>query len=142
MREIRMHGRFGQPVGKLAAAVAKHALEQGKHVQVFNSFAAFRPGGPTFAVVRLDDGPIRRRSVSNATADVVIVLDNSLFAATDVTKGLRAGGTVMALGVDGSVLGGRAGDFAFVALDGYIRGRGLSEIEQGIINSLASQQVY
>lgn len=137
-----MHGRFGQPVGKLAAAVAKYAMQQGKHVQVFNSFAAFRPGGPTFAVVRTDDGPIRRRSANATTADIVIVLDNSLFASTDVTKGLRSGGTVMALGVDGSALGDKAGDFAFVALDGYIRGRGMSEIEQGVISSLAAVKVF
>jgi pyruvate ferredoxin oxidoreductase gamma subunit len=142
MREIRMHGRFGQPVGKLAAAVAKHAMEQGKHVQVFNSFAAFRPGGPTFALVRLDDGPIRRRSANATTADIVIVLDNSLYGATDVTKGLRAGGTVMALGVEAGVLGDKAGDFAFVALDSHIKGRTMTDIEQGVISGLRSLEAF
>lgn len=142
MREIRFHGRFGQPVGKLAGAVAKYAMAQGKHVQVFNSFAAFRPGGPTFAVVRTDDAPIRLRSANATTADIAVVLDNSLFTAVDVTKGLRPGGTVMALGVDGGVLGDKAGDYTFVALDGFIKGGGQSDAESGIIDSLAGQQVF
>lgn len=142
MREIRMHGRFGQPVGKLAAAVAKYAMKQGKHVQVYNSFAAFRPGGPTFAVVRIDDAPVRLRSANNTTADIVIVLDNSLFTAIDATKGLKAGGTVMALGVDRGVLGDKAADYAFVALDKYIKGDGMGDAENGIISSLTSQQVF
>ena len=138
MKEIRMHGRFGQPVGKLAGAVAKHAMAHGKHVQVFNSFAAFRPGGPTFAVVRTDDEPIRLRSSNTTTADIVIVLDNSLFSSVDVTKGLRPGGTVMALGIGAGALGDKAGNFTFVALDDFIKGDGAENAEKGIISSLAA----
>lgn len=141
-RAIRLHGRFGQPVGTLANAIAKHAMKQGRHAQVFNSFAAFRPGGPMYAVVRTADDPIRERSANNITPDIVIVLDNSLFAAVDVTKGLKPGGTVMALGVDASILGAGTASFAFVPLDPFIKGDGLSDIETGLVNSLASHKVW
>lgn len=142
MKEIRLHGRFGQPVAKLATAVAKHAIEKGKHVQMFNSFAAFRPGGPMYAVVRTGDEPIRERSANTVKPDVVMVLDNSLFAAVDVTKGLKPGGTVMALGVDSSVLGDKAGQFTFVALDSFLKSRSIGDIEEGLISSLETQQVF
>lgn len=142
MCEIRMHGRFGQPVGKLAGVVGQFALEQGKHVQIINSFAAFRPGGPTYTAVRTDDAPIRERAANNLSPDVVIVLDNSLFSNADVTKGLKVGGTVMALGVDRSVLGTKAGDYDFVALDPFIKGSGMSDIEAGLISCLKMAQVF
>lgn len=137
-----MHGRFGQPVGKLAAAVAKYAMDHGKHVQMFNAFAAVRPGGPMYAVVRTDAAPIRERSANNVNPDIVVVLDNSLFEAADVTKGLKPGGTVMALGVDKSALGDKAGQYAFVALDPYLKSRSSSDVEAGLIAALESQQVF
>lgn len=142
MREIRMHGRFGQPVAKLATAVAKYAVEHGKHVQMFNSFAAFRPGGPMYTVVRTGAEPIRERSTNNVKPDIVVVLDNSLFEAVDVTKGLKPGGTVMAVGIDKSVLGDKAGQFTFVALDSYLKSRSIGDIEAGLIQGLDSQQVF
>lgn len=142
MREIRMHGRFGQPVGKLASALGKYAMKQGKRVQVFNSFAAFRPGGPMYAVVRTADAPIRERAANSVQPDVVVVLDNSLFSSGDVTKGLKTGGVVMALGVNQSVLGDEADKYLFVALDPFVKGSSMGDIEAGLINSLASQQVF
>jgi len=142
MREVRLHGRFGQPVGKLAGALGAYAMKNGKHVQVFNSFAAFRPGGPMYAVLRTDAEPIRERSSNNTRPDVVIVLDNSLFASQDVTKGLKEGGIVMALGIDGSVLGEKGKNFSFVQLDSFVQGRNMSDIESGIINSLKQQQIF
>jgi pyruvate ferredoxin oxidoreductase gamma subunit len=142
MHEIRMHGRFGQPVAKLAGVLSRYAMKQGKHVQVFDAFAAFRPGGPTYTVVRTDDLPIRQRSANSVKPDIVIVLDNSLFSSTDVTKGLKAGGTVMALGVDSCVLGEKANNFKFVSLDSFIKGDSIGDIEAGLISSLESQQVF
>jgi hypothetical protein len=46
----------------------------------------------------------------------------------------------MALGVDSSVLGDKAAQFSFVALDSFIKGRGIAEIEAGLISSLESKQ--
>lgn len=140
MREIRLHGRFGQPVAKLASAIAKKAMGNGKHVQVANAFAPFRPGGPMNVVIRTDAAPIRERSATNTKPDIVVVLDNSLFSSTDVTKGLKKGGTVMALGADKNALGDKSAQFSFVALDPFIKGRSSNEIEAGLINGLESQK--
>jgi len=138
--EIRLHGRFGQPVAKLASAIAKKAMGNGKHVQIANAFAPFRPGGPMNVVIRTDAAPIRERAANNTKPDIVVVLDNSLFSSVDVTKGLKKGGTVMALGADKNVLGEKGTQFSFVALDSFIRGRSSNEIEAGLISSLEHQQ--
>lgn len=140
MCEIRLHGRFGQPVAKLATAIAKKAMANGKHVQIANAFGAFRPGGPMTVVIRTDDAPIRERSANNTKPDIVVVLDNSLFPSVDVTKGLKTGGTVMALGVDRTVLGNKAGQFSFVAMDTFVKSRVASEVEAGVISSLEDQK--
>ena len=142
MQEIRLHGRFGQPVAKLAAAIAKHAMDKGWHVQAFNSFATVRPGGPMYTVVKTDAAPIRERSANNTKPDIVVVLDNSLFSAVDVTKGLKPGGKVMALGIDSSVLGNKAESYTFVALDEFLKGQSIGEIEAGLISSLEGLQVF
>lgn len=140
MREIRVHGRFGQPVGKLVGALGNHAMKKGLHVQIFNCFAAFRPGGPMYTVLRTAEEPIRERSANNVTPDIVVVLDNSLFASQDVTKGLKRGGVVMAQGVEGNVLGEKAEEYLFVPLDAFIEGKRMEQIEAGLIRSLESRQ--
>jgi|SRR5680860_295094 len=117
MTEIRFHGRFGQPVGKLTRTIGKHALSQGKNVQIFDSFVAYRPGAPMYSILRISDESIRERSANNTRSDMVIVLDNSLFGVLDVTKGLKKSGHVMALGVGEEVLGDKAKDFHFASLD-------------------------
>ena len=83
MCEIRLNGRFGQPVARLASAIAKKAMANGKHVQVANAFAPFRPGGPMNVVIRTDAAPIRERAATNTKPDIVVVLENSLFSSTD-----------------------------------------------------------
>lgn len=119
MREIRFHGRFGQPVGKLTRAIGQELLQQGKHVQVFDSFAAVRPGAPMYSIIRVGDESIRKRSANNTKPDIVVVLDNSLFGVVDVTKGLKSEGKVMALGVTEKALGDVLNSFPFESLDPY-----------------------
>lgn len=138
MTEVRVHGRFGQPVGKIVATLGKHAMKQGKHVQIFNSFAAYRPGGPMYTVLRTDLEPVRERSANNVSPDVVVVMDNSLFASQDVTKGLKPGGIVMAVGVSAEVLGDKAKNFLFIPLDPFVGDRSMSAVEAGLIQSLES----
>jgi len=140
MREIRLHGRFGQPVAKLASAIAKKAMANGKHVQIANAFAPFRPGGPMNIVIRTDAAPIRERAANNTKPDIVVVLDNSLFRSVDVTKGLKKGGAVMALSADKTVLGDKAAQFAFVPMDPFFKGRGAGDIEAGVLASLEHQK--
>lgn len=122
MVEVKFQGRFGQPVGKVTRTIGKQLMSEGKHVQVFDSFAAFRSGAPTYSIIRISDQAIVERSVNNPTPDVVVVLDNSLFGVTDVTSGLKANGIVMALGVDADVLGDKAANVKFVRLDSYVQG--------------------
>lgn len=140
MQEVRVHGRFGQPVGKLVAALSRHASQKGKHVQVFNCFAAYRPGGPMYTVLRTADEAVRQRSANNVSPDVVVVLDNSLFASQDVTKGLKPGGTVIALGVGAEILGEKATGFSFLPLDSFLADRSMPAIEAGLIKSLEQCQ--
>ena len=142
MREVRVHGRFGQPVGKLVAALGKHAMKKGLHVQIFNCFAAYRPGGPMYTVLRTAAGPIRERSSNNVSPDIVVVLDNSLFSSQDLTKGLKPGGVLMALGLDSSVPGEKAKEYAFVALDPFISGTDMEQITTGLISGLENQQMF
>jgi|SRR5665648_170865 len=140
MTEIRFHGRFGQPVGKLTRTIGKELLQQGKHVQVFDAFAAVRPGAPMYSIVRVGDEVIRERSANNTTPDVVVVLDNSLFDVADVTKGLKAAGTVMALGVTENVLGDKLKGFSFVSLDPYV-GTNDTDVAAVLTNALVAHGV-
>lgn len=117
MREIRFHGRYGQPVAALANKVAGAAMARGKYAQVFESFAAYRPGAALEVTVRVDNEFIRRRSANTSDPDVVVLLDNSLLAVTDVTRGLKAGGTIMAAGIDSTALGEKGRGFKFIAIE-------------------------
>lgn len=129
MIEVRFHGRYGQPVGKLTKAFGNQLMTEGRHVQVFDGFGAFRPGNPMFSTLRVSEDVIRERSVNDTTPDVVVVLDNSLFGVADVTKGLKSGGRVMALGVTSEVLGEKAQHVNFMPLDSGFKGEDALEVE-------------
>jgi len=122
--EIKFWGRYGQPVGKIARAIGKSLMAEGRHVQVFDGFGTFRPGNPMNSIVRVSDEVIRERSANETAPDVVVVLDNSLFEVTDVTKGLKPKGVVMALGVEPEVLGEKTEQFKFIKLDAFIKREG------------------
>ncbi|MGI6450697.1 MAG: 2-oxoacid:acceptor oxidoreductase family protein [Desulfitobacteriia bacterium] len=134
MKEIRLHARFGQPIGDLVKQIAAYALQKGSHVQAFNSFAAVRPGAPTFGLIRVAQEEILERSTPEADADLIIVLDNSLFAVGNVFKGLKPQGTVLALGMDEDILGERK-DFKFKRLDGYFADNP-ADVGGNLINAL------
>ena len=142
MKEVRVHGRFGQPVGKLVAALSRHVSQKGKHVQVFNCFAAYRPGGPMYTVLRTAEESVRQRSANNTCPDVVVVLDNSLFASQDVTKGLKPGGTVIALAVGPEILGEKVAQYSFLQLDSFVSDRSMPAIEAGLIQCLEQCRVF
>ena len=139
MKQIRLHGRFGQPVGEIAKKIGNYALEEGHRVQVYNSFDAVRPSVPTFAVVRIADEEIIERSTAEVNPDIVVVLDNSLFAAGVVLKGLVPQGTVLALGVDKTILGDKEG-IEFRQLDSYFIDNP-SDPAGNIINALKDMAV-
>jgi 2-oxoacid:acceptor oxidoreductase gamma subunit (pyruvate/2-ketoisovalerate family) len=94
MKEIRFHGRGGQGAVIASNILANAAFLEGKDVQAFPYFGVERRGAPVTAFVRLDDRPIRiKYFIYNP--NFVIVLDESLLKAVDVTAGLRDPGIVV-----------------------------------------------
>ncbi|MDY6865293.1 MAG: 2-oxoacid:acceptor oxidoreductase family protein [Halobacteriota archaeon] len=94
MEEIRIHGRGGQGAVTLAELVALAAIDEGKYAQSMPSFGPERRGAPVLAFLRISDEHIRIRA-EVTTPDVVVVLDPGLLNITDVTSGLKDGGTVL-----------------------------------------------
>jgi 2-oxoacid:acceptor oxidoreductase gamma subunit (pyruvate/2-ketoisovalerate family) len=94
MREIRFHGRGGQGAVIASNILANAAFLEGKDVQAFPFFGVERRGAPVTAFTRIDDRPIRIKfAIYNP--DYVVVLDESLLKAVDVTAGLRPDGIVV-----------------------------------------------
>jgi len=89
--EIRIHARAGQGAKSAAHFVAEAGFAMNKYVQAFPSYGPERMGAPMNAFVRLSDRPIRIHS-DVVEADVVIVIDPTLLACPEVTRGLRPGG--------------------------------------------------
>ncbi|HHY27112.1 MAG TPA: pyruvate oxidoreductase [Desulfitobacterium dehalogenans] len=139
MIEIKFLGRFGQPVGKITRTIGKQLMAEGKHVQVFDGFGAFRPGNPTNSTIRISEKVIIERSEHETTPDVIVVLDNSLFAVSDVTKGLKPNGLVMALGVTAEVLGEKADNYRFIPFDSNFKGG--ADCEDELMRALKEHSV-
>ncbi len=94
MKEIRFHGRGGQGAVIASNILANAAFLEGKDVQAFPFFGVERRGAPVTAFTRLDDKPIRiKYFIYNP--NYVIVLDESLLKAVDVTAGLKDPGVVV-----------------------------------------------
>ena len=93
--EIRWHGRGGQGGVTSAELVALAAISEGKYAQAFPSFGPERRGAPVLAFVRIDsEKPIKIRA-GITQPDIIVVLDPNLLRITDVTAGLKRGGTVV-----------------------------------------------
>jgi len=86
LTEIRWHGRGGQGAVTAAKMVAELALGQGKYFQAFPEYGPERSGAPIVAFTRVSDDPIQVYSGIEHPA-IVVVLDPSLLAIVDVTKG-------------------------------------------------------
>jgi pyruvate ferredoxin oxidoreductase gamma subunit len=94
LTEIRWHARGGQGAVTAAKLVAELALGQGKFFQAFPEYGPERSGAPIVAFTRVSDEPIQVYSgVENP--EIVVVLDASLIAAVDVTKGAPADALVL-----------------------------------------------
>jgi len=94
MVEIRFHGRGGQGTVLATILLAKAFFQAGYYVQSFPLFGVERRGAPVEAYLRLDRAKILVRT-NVYTPDHVVVLDHTLLAGADVTRGLKKGGWIL-----------------------------------------------
>ena len=94
MTEVRWHGRGGQGAKTAALLLAEAAIDVGKYAQAFPEYGPERTGAPMRAYTRISDTPIRLHSPVESP-DIVLVFDETLIEAVDVTEGLPEGGTIL-----------------------------------------------
>ena len=94
MRELRFHGRGGQGTVVASKILAVALFREGRQVQSFPAFGVERRGAPVTAFLRAADVPIQLRCEITEPDDLVI-LDPTLIGVTDVTAGLKPGGSIL-----------------------------------------------
>ena len=92
--EIRWHGRGGQGAKTASLLLADAAVNTGKYVQGFPEYGPERMGAPITAYNRISD----QRSTVHSNIyfpDYVVVVDETLLSAVDVTAGLKKEGAIV-----------------------------------------------
>lgn len=92
--QIRWHGRGGQGAKTAALLLADVVFSTGKYVQGFPEYGPERMGAPITAYNRISDNIIRVHS-NIYEPDYVVVVDETLFGAVDVTNGLSKEGAII-----------------------------------------------
>ena len=94
MVEIRWHGRGGQGAKTASLLLADAAFNTGKYVQGFPEYGPERMGAPITAYNRIST---QRCTVHSNIyfPDYVVVVDETLLSAVDVTAGLKAEGAIV-----------------------------------------------
>ena len=92
--EIRWHGRGGQGAKTASLLLADAAFNTGKYVQGFPEYGPERMGAPITAYNRISNKPITIHS-NIYEPDYVVVVDDSLLEAVDVTAGLKETGAIV-----------------------------------------------
>ena len=92
--EIRWHGRGGQGAKTASLLLADAAFNTGKYIQGFPEYGPERMGAPITAYNRISDEPITVHS-NIYYPDFVVVVDDSLLEAVDVTAGLKKEGAIV-----------------------------------------------
>jgi len=92
--EIRWHGRGGQGAKTAALLLADAAFNTGKYIQGFPEYGPERMGAPITAYNRISDERIKIHS-NIYEPDYVVVVDESLISAIDVTSGLKETGAII-----------------------------------------------
>ena len=92
--EIRWHGRGGQGAKTAALLLAEVAFKTGKNAQGFPEYGPERMGAPITAYNRISD---ERCSIHSNIYEpnFVVVVDETLLEAVDVTKGLDENGAIV-----------------------------------------------
>ena len=92
--EIRWHGRGGQGAKTASLLLAEAAFNTGKYVQGFPEYGPERMGAPITAYNRISAA--RSTVHSNIyVPDDVVVVDETLRSAVDVTAGLKKEGAIV-----------------------------------------------
>ena len=92
--EIRWHGRGGQGAKTASLLLADAAFNTGKYVQGFPEYGPERMGAPITAYNRISE----KRSTVHSNIyepDYVVVVDETLLSAVDVTAGLNPEGAIV-----------------------------------------------
>ena len=92
--EIRWHGRGGQVAKTASLLLADAAFNTGKYIQGFPEYGPERMGAPITAYNRISDAPIMIHS-NIYEPDYVVVVDDTLLEAVDVTSGLKTTGAII-----------------------------------------------
>lgn len=92
--EIRWHGRGGQGTKTASLLLADAAFNTGKYIQGFPEYGPERMGAPITAYNRISTSPIRLHS-NIYEPDYVVVVDDTLLEAVDVTAGLKETGAIV-----------------------------------------------
>ena len=92
--EIRWHGRGGQGAKTASLLLADAAFNTGKYIQGFPEYGPERMGAPMTAYNRISTNPIRVHS-NVYEPDYVVVVNDTLLAAVDVTAGLKEDGAII-----------------------------------------------
>ena len=92
--EIRWHGRGGKGAKTASLLLADAAFNTGKYIQGFPEYGPERMGAPMTAYNRISTTPIRVHS-NVYEPDYVVVVDDTLLSAVDVTSGLKEDGAIL-----------------------------------------------
>ena len=92
--EIRWHGRGGQGAKTASLLLADAAFNTGKYIQGFPEYGPERMGAPITAYNRISNNPITIHS-NIYEPDYVVVVDDTLLQAVDVTAGLKSNGAII-----------------------------------------------
>ena len=92
--EIRWHGRGGQGAKTASLLLADAAFNTGKYIQGFPEYGPERMGAPITAYNRISNKPITIHS-NIYEPDFVVVVDDTLLEAVDVTAGLKKEGAIV-----------------------------------------------
>ena len=92
--EIRWHGRGGQGAKTASLLLADAAFNTGKYIQGFPEYGPERMGAPITAYNRISNNPIVIHS-NIYEPDYVVVVDDTLLDAVDVTSGLKETGAII-----------------------------------------------
>lgn len=92
--EIRWHGRGGQGAKTASLLLADAAFNTGKYIQGFPEYGPERMGAPITAYNRISDDRLTVH-MNIYEPDYVVVVDDTLIAAVDVTAGLKENGAII-----------------------------------------------